>query len=83
MFDDQKQEVRMTRGGIVIKGAGKPITLTDTPEVRMESTLKVTGEVMDRCDSGGKTMAAMRQTYDSHTHLGDSGGTTGTPNQGM
>lgn len=30
-----------------------------------------------------RTMAADRTIYNGHTHPGDSGGTTGTPNQGM
>lgn len=29
------------------------------------------------------TMQGMRDTYNAHNHPGDSGGTTGTPNQGM
>lgn len=29
------------------------------------------------------TMQGMRDTYNGHNHPGDSGGTTGTPNQGM
>ena len=33
---------------------------------------------------GGKNMAfSMRDIYDEHTHPGDSGGTTGVPNQQM
>ena len=52
--------------------------------VRMETPrLEVTGEIKDRCDGDGKTMEEMRETYNQHTHPGDSGGTTGTPNQGM
>ena len=29
------------------------------------------------------TMQAMRDVFNAHTHPGDRGGTTGTPNQGM
>lgn len=84
LYDDQGQKVHLTRAGIVVDGAGKPITLTNTTKVRMEAPLlEVTGEVKDRCDSSGKTMAEMRDIYNSHTHPGDSGGTTGTPSQGM
>lgn len=85
VHDDQQQRIHITREGIVITGAGKPITIKDAPKVRMETPmLEVTGEVKDRCDGGGRTMSGMRAVYDAHTHPeNDSGGPTGTPNQGM
>ncbi|PND29703.1 baseplate assembly protein, partial [Achromobacter pulmonis] len=76
--------VHLTRAGIVIDGAGKPVTITNAPKVRAETDLlECTGEIRDRCDSGGRAMSEMRETYDGHDHPGDSGGTTGKPNQGM
>ena len=45
--------------------------------------LECTGEIKDRCNSDGRTMEDMRNIYDGHTHPGDSGGTTGAPNQVM
>jgi len=83
LHDDLGQKVHLTRSGIVIDGSGMPITFTNTPKVRMETDLEVTGNIKDQCDSTGKTMAGMRATYNGHTHPGDSGGTTGHPNQGM
>lgn len=84
LHDDQGQKVHLTRNGIVIDGGGKPITLTNAPTVRMETAmLEVTGDIKDQCDAGGKTMVQMRATFDGHTHPGDSGGTTGAPNQSM
>ncbi|WP_188260877.1 phage baseplate assembly protein V [Azospirillum tabaci] len=76
IYTDEGDEIRIKRGGeLVIKAAAK---------VRIETPLlEVTGEVRDRCDTGGRTMDEMRGVYDSHTHPGDSGGTTGAPNQGM
>jgi phage baseplate assembly protein V len=82
LYDDLGQKVHLTRDGIVIDGAGKPITLTNTPKVRMEADLDVTGEIKDRCDTGGKTMAGMRATYNGHTH-NETNSVTNTPNQGM
>lgn len=32
--------------------------------------LQVTGEIMDRCDSDGKTMSGMRSVYNRHQHHG-------------
>lgn len=85
MYDDLGQSVHLTRGGIVVKGAGLPVTITDTPRIRMETALlEVTGEVRDRCGGDGRTMAEMRAVYDTHTHPEtDNGGPTGAPNQGM
>lgn len=83
IYDDLGQKVHLTRNGIVVDGAGKQVTITNTPKVRMETELEVTGEIKDKCDTTGKTMSGMRTTYDSHTHPGDSGGTTGQPNQSM
>lgn len=92
LHDDQGQKIHLTRSGIVIDGAGLPITVQNVgvatikaaTKVRMETAvLECTGEIKDLCDGAGKTMSGMRTTYNTHTHPGDSGGTTGTPNQGM
>lgn len=82
LHDDQGQKVHLTRTGIVINGGGMPILLTNTPLVRMESHLDVTGEIRDRCDADGLTMEGMRQTYNIHTHPeNDGGGPTDDPIQ--
>ena len=84
IHDDQGQRVHLTRDGIVIMGAGKPVLITNTPKVRMECDLDVTGDIKDKCDSSGSTMAGMRNIYDGHTHPeNDSGGPTDPPNQSM
>lgn len=81
-YDDLGQKVHLTRAGIVIDGSGQPVTIQNTPLVRMESSLDVTGEIRDRCDTGGKTMATMRATYDGHDH-DETDTVTGHPNQAM
>ncbi len=94
LHDDQGQKVHLTRAGIVIDGGGLPLTIQNAPivtvkaatKVRMETALlEVTGDIKDKCDSGGKTMAGMRMTYNSHTHNENNaaGGPTNTPNQAM
>lgn len=86
IYDDQGQSVHLTREGIVIRGAGKPVTITDTPKVRAETPmLECTGEIKDRCDTPqGRTMAAMRATYDTHVHPeNDEGGPTDPPTEAM
>lgn len=46
LYDDQGQQVVLTRQGIVIKGAGLPITITDTPSITMDSALvHITGKL--------------------------------------
>lgn len=85
LYDDLGQAVHLTRDGIVVDGAGLPITIKNAPHVRMETDmLQVTGEIMDRCDSDGRTLESMRSVYDGHTHHeNDGGGETNAPTQGM
>lgn len=84
LYDDLQQKIHLTRNGILIKGAGLPVTITDTPKVRMETALlEVTGEIKDKCDSSGKTMSGMRTIYNGHTHNDPQGGAVAAPNQGM
>ena len=83
LYDDLGQAVHLTRNGIVIKGAGLPVTITDTPQVNLDApTVTCTGNVNITGnltaaniassgyvkDSTGKSMANMRSVYDSHTH---------------
>lgn len=86
IYDDQGQSVHLTRDGIVIKGAGKPVIITETPKVRAETPmLECTGEIKDRCDTPqGRTMAQMRDTFDTHVHPeNDEGGPTDPPREAM
>ncbi len=92
--EDRRYRIKGLQGGevaiytdegdkIVLK-RGNVIEITAATKVRMVTPLlEVTGEIKDRCDADGMTMAGMRGTYNGHVHPGDSGGTTGTPNQGM
>lgn len=94
LHDDQGQKIHMTRSGIVHDGAGKPMLFTNTPEIVFDTpNAKFAKDVVagsditagnDIKDKGGEnSMSGMRSDFDSHTHPGDSGGTTGTPNQTM
>lgn len=83
LYDDLGQSVYLTRGGIVINGGANPIRFTNASKVRIEAPLEVTGDVKDNCDSSGKTMAAMRSTFNGHTHNDPQGGATGGPNSTM
>lgn len=55
-----------------------------TDMVRMETPeLRVTGEIIDRCDTNGDTIHDMREIYNIHTHAEDATGNTEIPNQLM
>lgn len=83
LYDDLGHQVHLTRDGIVIRGGGHQVLITGTPKLRVEADIEATGEIKDLCDSSGRTMSGMRAIFNGHDHPGDSGGTTGTPNQGM
>lgn len=82
LYDDLGHKVHLTRDGIVVDGAGQLVKLVNLTKLRVEADIEATGEVKDRCDTNGKTMAQMRTTFNSHTHP-ESGAVTGQPNQGM
>lgn len=79
LYDDQGQKIHLTRSGIVIDGAGKPVTYVNVPKVTMPGDLEVAGNVSDAKGS----MQEMRGTFNSHDHTGDSGGSTSKPRQTM
>jgi phage baseplate assembly protein V len=83
IYDDQGQKVHLTRAGIVVDGAGKQITFKNAPKARMEMDLEVTGDIKDKCDTSGKTMAGMRTIYNGHDHNDPQGGAVEPPNQQM
>ncbi len=85
IHDDQGQNVHLTRNGIVINGAGKPVTITNTPEVFADTPmLKCSGDIMDRAGDGGMTMSGMRDAFNGHTHHeNDAKGETNSPTQRM
>lgn len=83
IYDDLGQSVYLTRNGIVINGAGLPLTVNNTPVVIVNAATKVAlntpeldvsgkivagGDITDNATSGGRSMAAMRQIYDGHEH---------------
>lgn len=83
------QYIQFLESGINIVSTGK-ITATTPGEyeinaakLRVNAPIEATGDITDTVGGSGQSMAGMRQTYNSHTHPGDSGGTTGTPNQEM
>lgn len=89
LYTDEGDTVVLKRGRVVeittqtllVKASTK--VRFETPLVETTGQVKADGDITDQVPAGGKSMANMRTTYNTHTHPGDSGGTTGTPNQGM
>ena len=49
------------------------------PTVNIAGNLNVTGDIIDRYEAGGYTMASFRATYDEHKHHDSLSGTTSVP----
>lgn len=64
IHDDQGQCVHLTRDGIVVNGAGKPLAFVNCPKVTMDGDLDVAGDIRDRTS----TMQTMRDIYNDHGH---------------
>ena len=76
--------IHLRRNRVIEILADQVVIKADTL-VRVETPeLQVTGEIKDRCDSDGRTMADMRSIYNDHVHdENDNGGPTATPSQEM
>lgn len=69
IHDDKGQSVYLSASGIVVNGGGNPITLTNTPKVRAETArFECTGDIVDNCDTTGRSMAGDRVIFDGHNH---------------
>lgn len=53
-----------------------------TPKVETTGLIKAAGDITDQSGSGGKSMASMRSSFDSHDH-NETGTRTSKPNQLM
>ncbi|WP_051378332.1 phage baseplate assembly protein V [Derxia gummosa] len=49
LYDDLGQSVHLTRDGIVVRGAGQPMLITDTPTLTVDAAMHVTGAIT--CDA--------------------------------
>jgi phage baseplate assembly protein V len=76
--------IRPDTGEIVVT-AEKRVVIAAGEEVIVDAPiLRVTGDILDQSEGAGKTMDAMRQTYNTHTHHeNDASGETETPTQTM
>lgn len=59
LYDDQGQKVHLTRTGIVIDGAGKPIVVQNTPTVTVNASASVTINAPDTFCTGKLTVTGL------------------------
>lgn len=84
LYDDRGQSVTLTREGILVNGGGQPLIFRNAPRARFEMDIEATGQIVDRCEEGGLSMAAMRLAYNGHRHRENGeGSNTDQPNQKM
>ncbi|KPD17310.1 baseplate assembly protein [Burkholderia sp. ST111] len=91
---DGKQIYLTASGGIFIKANNQPVEVDGATIVTINAATKIravtprfecTGDIVDNCDTSGRSMAADRQKYDAHGHpvvnvqTGTSTITSGTP----
>lgn len=97
LYSQDGKSVYLTAGGgIVVEAKGQAVTVNDATLVTINAATKVrmvtprfecTGDIVDNCDTTGRSMAADRVIFDEHNHnvrnvqSGSSTVTTDTPNQ--
>ncbi|OBU85878.1 phage baseplate assembly protein V [Chromobacterium subtsugae] len=83
IFDNRGQSVYLTAGGIVVNGAGLPLTVNNTPTVTVNASagvklntpeldvsglIKAGGDIIDNAGSNAHSMAQMRGIFNGHNH---------------
>lgn len=80
-FNVEDGDIVVSLGDIIVS-AGDILVSTGGISLTLGNMTALAGSVGDS-NSTTTTMQDMRDLYNSHTHPGDSGGTTGVPNQTM
>lgn len=85
LYDDLGHKVHLTRNGIVIDGAGHPVTMVNLTKLRVEADIEATGQIKDQCDvAASRTMGQMRASHSAHTHMTNAvGSQTNVPTQAI
>jgi phage gp45-like len=69
IHDNTGQKVYLSRAGMVLDGGGKPVTITNTPEIDADTPLlKCKGDIIDNYETNTRTVAGMRTVANLHTH---------------
>lgn len=86
-YDAFDQHIVMRQDGSIEIQTGGNLIIKSAEKIRMETALlEVTGEIIDRAQSGGQSMADMRAVFNTHTHNENDAhnhGPTASPNQTM
>lgn len=71
VHDNTGQKVYLSQSGMVLDGGGKPVTITNTPEIDADTPLlKCKGDILDNYGSNAHSMADMRAHDNAHVHSG-------------
>ncbi|WP_446469403.1 phage baseplate assembly protein domain-containing protein [Xenorhabdus stockiae] len=69
--------ILLTESGITVEAKGQPVTVNNAAKVTVNAStevllntpvLKVTGNVIDNCNTNTTTMKQLRDSYNRHTH---------------
>lgn len=70
--------IKLTENGIEVEAKGKPVTVSNATTVTINAAesvlmntpvLKVTGDVIDNCDSNVATLKQLRDGHNDHDHI--------------
>lgn len=89
IYTDEGDRIHLRRGNLIevetstlrVNAATK--VELNTPLVTTTGEIRADDDITDRVPTNAHSMSDMRSTYNTHTHPGDSGGSTGQPNQSM
>ncbi|ARZ01731.1 baseplate assembly protein [Yersinia ruckeri] len=77
IYSQWGQFIKLTEAGIIIEANNQPVTVNNATEVTINATdsvlmktpiLKVTGDIIDHCESNSATLKTLREAYNSHKH---------------
>ncbi|MDC9598720.1 phage baseplate assembly protein domain-containing protein [Xenorhabdus anantnagensis] len=69
--------ILLTESGITVEAQGQPITVNNASQVTVNAStavllntpvLRVSGDIIDNCNSNNATMKQLRDNYNEHTH---------------
>jgi phage baseplate assembly protein V len=73
-YDVRGAYIRLTAAGIIIDGAGLPMTIRNVGTMTLEGELHVTGDVVARSAGTAVSLNGLHDAYDAHKHTGVTAG---------
>lgn len=79
LYDERGAYVWLTPAGLVIDGAGLPVTIRNVGKVTVEGDVEATGDVVSRSAGDRVSLNELADAYQAHKHTGvqPGGGTSG------